>query len=156
MFEDVFCEAGHPDTLGKFRFAKFESGHENSAFLLCFSYDDAGFETFPLPFHRLVTEEPYKRGNLIRLDMSLVAKDHPDSHRFTERYFEAARRLLKFKHEDEVETLKAEIAHKMDLEPSEVTFVAVFNQRKSQEKQQDLGLKNFKKSYFQDGMEDFR
>ena len=89
--------------------------------------------------------------------MSLVAKDnHPDSHRFTERYYEAARRLLKFKDEKEVATLKAEIARKMDLEPSEVTFVAVFNQRKSQKQHQDIGLKNFKKSYFQDGMEDFR
>ena len=90
--------------------------------------------------------------------MSLVAKDkdnHPDSLRFAERYYEAARRLLKFKHEEEVATLKAEIAQKMDLEPSEVTFVAVFNQRKSQQ-HQSLGLKNFKKSYFQDGMEDFR
>ena len=70
------------------------------------------------------------------------------------------RKILRFRAEDEIDSIKSDIARQMDLEVSKVTFVGIFNQRKTPEipgsNANHVKIKNFKRSYFQDGMEDMR
>ena len=72
------------------------------------------------------------------------------------------KRLLRFKPdiEDRVDDTFLQIARKMDLEVKEVTFIGIHNNRykihktkKSGKQKKSVGMKTFKRSYFQDAMD---